>query len=102
LRLFSLTDMIVLVVQSCRVPTPPSTGSLVSVYDQPPLICFGVCGRKAIIKPCGGTVHKRLGQMLLLIVHIETNALETRFHCSKGNEMRRCQTLYLSSLRVQP
>jgi hypothetical protein len=33
-RLFSLsilTDKIVLVVQSCRVPTPPSTGSLVSV-----------------------------------------------------------------------
>jgi hypothetical protein len=33
-RLFSLsilTDKIVLVVQSRRVPTPPSTGSLVSV-----------------------------------------------------------------------
>jgi hypothetical protein len=32
-RLFSLsilTDKIVLVVQSCRVSTPPSTGSLVS------------------------------------------------------------------------
>jgi hypothetical protein len=42
------TDKIVLVVQSCKVPTPPSTGSLVSVKcDQPPLICFGVCGRKA-------------------------------------------------------
>jgi hypothetical protein len=26
-----LTDKIVLVVQNCRVPTPPSTGSLVSV-----------------------------------------------------------------------
>jgi hypothetical protein len=33
-RLFSLsilTDKIVLVVQRCRVPTPPSTGSLVSI-----------------------------------------------------------------------
>jgi hypothetical protein len=54
-RLFSLstlTDKIVLVVQSRRVPTPPSTGSLVSVQcDQPLLICFGVCGRKAITKP---------------------------------------------------
>jgi hypothetical protein len=50
-RLFSLyilTDKIVLVVQS----TPPSTGSLESVYcDQPPLICLSVCGRKAITKP---------------------------------------------------
>jgi hypothetical protein len=28
----------------------PRTGSLVSVQcDQPPLICFGVCGRKATI-----------------------------------------------------
>jgi hypothetical protein len=54
-RLFSLsilTDKIVLVVQSGRAPTPPSTGSLVSVKcDQPPLICFGVCGRKATTKP---------------------------------------------------
>jgi hypothetical protein len=53
-RLFSLsilTDKIILVVQSCRVPSPRSTGSLVSVYcDQPPLICFGCCGRKAITK----------------------------------------------------
>jgi Fe-S-cluster-containing hydrogenase component 2 len=31
--------------------TLPSTGSLVSVLcDQPPLTCFGVCGRKAITK----------------------------------------------------
>jgi hypothetical protein len=30
--LFILTDKIVLVVQSFRVPTPPSTGSLVSVW----------------------------------------------------------------------
>jgi hypothetical protein len=57
-RLFSLsilTDKIVLVVQSCRVPTPPSAGLLVSVKcDQPPLIvliCFGVRGRKATTKP---------------------------------------------------
>jgi hypothetical protein len=54
-RLFSLsilTGKIVLVVQSCRIPTPPSSGSLVSVKcDQPPLICFGVCGRKATTKP---------------------------------------------------
>jgi hypothetical protein len=55
-RLFSLSilsDKIVLVVQSCRVPTPPSTGLLlVSVYcDQPPLICFSVCGREATTKP---------------------------------------------------
>jgi hypothetical protein len=50
-RLFSLsilTDKDVLVAQSC----PPSTGSLMSVScDQPPLICVGVCGRKAITKP---------------------------------------------------
>jgi hypothetical protein len=50
-RVFSLSiliDKIVLVVQS----TPPSTGSLVSVLcDQPPLICFGVCERKAMTKP---------------------------------------------------
>jgi hypothetical protein len=33
-----LNIKIVLVVPSCRVPTPPSTGSLVSVWcDQPPL-----------------------------------------------------------------
>jgi hypothetical protein len=59
-RLFSLTiltDKIVLVVQSCRVPTPPSTGPLVSVCDQPPrLICFGVCGRKAITEPTNPTL----------------------------------------------
>jgi hypothetical protein len=49
-RLFSLsilTDKIVLVVHS----TPPSTGLLVSDQcDQAPLICFGVCRRKAITK----------------------------------------------------
>jgi hypothetical protein len=44
--------------QSCRVPTPPSTGSLVSgECDQPPLICFGVCGRKAITKPTNQLTH---------------------------------------------
>jgi hypothetical protein len=52
-RLFSLSNSkIVLMVQSCRVPTPPSTGSLVSVScDQPPLIYSGVCELKAITKP---------------------------------------------------
>jgi hypothetical protein len=56
------------VVQSRRVPTPPSTGSLVSVQcDQPPLIRFGVCGRKAKTKPSWwgvglGRVVKKVSQ----------------------------------------
>jgi hypothetical protein len=40
------------------VPPLPSTVSLVSVCDQPPLIGFGVCGRKALTKTPTQTQNK--------------------------------------------